>query len=78
MSLKVNKPKKEIAIVEFLKLNNQIMKRRSYKKSNVYQVKENVPLSLRKILELIYEGKCQVSNLLLLKETESHISKYII
>ena len=62
LSLKVNKPKKEIAIVEFLKLNNEIMKRRNYKKSNIFQVKENVPLSLRKILELIYEGKCQVSN----------------
>jgi len=62
LSLKVNKPKKEIAIVEFLKLNNEIMKRRNYKKSNTFQIKENVPLSLRKILELIYEGKCQVSN----------------
>jgi len=45
-----------------LKLNNQIMKRRNYKKANIFQVKENIPLSLRKILELIYEGKCQVSN----------------
>src|SRR5215831_4868600 len=49
LSLKVNKPKKEIAIVEFLKLNNEIMKRRNYKKSNTFQVKENVPFSLRKI-----------------------------
>ena len=62
LSLKVNKPKREVAIVEFLKLNNQIMKRRDYKRSNISQVKENVPLSLRKILELIYEGKCQVSD----------------
>src|SRR5437870_13549132 len=38
------------------------MKRRNYKKANIFQVKENVPLSLRKILELIYEGKCQASN----------------
>jgi hypothetical protein len=62
LSLKVNKPKKEIAIIEFLKLNNEVIRRRLYKKSNASQVKENVPLSLRRILELIYEGKCQVSN----------------
>jgi len=62
LSVKVNKYKKEIAILEFLKLNNEIMKRRNYKKSNTTQVKENVSISLRKILELIYEGKCQVSN----------------
>jgi hypothetical protein len=62
LSLKVNKPKKEIAIIEFLKLNDEIIRRRLYKKTNASQVKENVPLSLRRILELIYEGKCQVSN----------------
>jgi len=62
LSLKVNKPKREIAVVEFLKLNNETMMRRNYKKSNTFQVKENVPVSMRKILELIYEGRCQVSN----------------
>jgi len=62
LSLKVNESKKEIGIVECLKLNNEMMRRRNYKKSNISQVKENIPLSLRKILELIYEGKCQVSN----------------
>lgn len=62
LSLKVNQSKKEVAIVEFLILNNEIMKKRAYKKSNIYFVKENVPAPLRKILELIYQGKCQVSN----------------
>jgi hypothetical protein len=62
LALKVNQSKKEVAIVEFLRLNNEIIKRRSYKKSNTSLVKENVPASLRKILELIYQGKCQVSN----------------
>jgi len=59
---KVNQPKKEVAIVEFLRLNNETMKKRIYKKSNTSLAKENVPASLRKILELIYQGKCQVSN----------------
>jgi hypothetical protein len=62
LASKVNKPKKEVAIVEFLRLNNEIMKKRIYKKTNISLVKENVPASLRKILELIYQGKCQVSN----------------
>ena len=62
LASKVNQSKKEVAIVEFLRLNNEIIKRRSYKKSNTSLVKENVPASLRKILELIYQGKCQISN----------------
>ena len=62
LALKVNQSKKEVAIVEFLRLNNEIMKKRVYKKSNAYLVKENVPAPLRKILEFIYQGKCQVSN----------------
>ena len=62
LSLKVNQSKKEVAIVEFLRLNNEVMKKRAYKKSNTYFVKENVPAPLRKILELIYQGKCQVSS----------------
>jgi hypothetical protein len=62
LSLKVNKSKKEIAVVEFLKLSNETMKRRIYKKPSISQVRENSPSSLRRILELIYEGKCQVSN----------------
>ena len=32
LALKVNQSKKEVAIVEFLRLNNEIIKRRSYKK----------------------------------------------
>ena len=62
LALKVNQSKKEVAIVEFLRLNNEIIKKRIYKKSNTSLVKENVPASLRKILELIYQGKCQISN----------------
>jgi len=62
LSLKVNRPKREIAIVGFLKLKDEIMRRRNYKKLNLLQVKESVPVSLRRILELIYEGRCQVSN----------------
>ena len=62
LASKVNQSKKEVAIVEFLRLNNEIMKKRVYKKSNTSLVKENVPTSLRKILELIYQGKCQISN----------------
>jgi hypothetical protein len=62
LALKVNQSKKEVAIVEFLRLNNEVMKKRAYKKSNTSLVRENVPVSLRKILELIYQGKCQVSN----------------
>ncbi len=62
LALKMNQSKKEVAIVEFLRLNNEIMKKRVYKKSNISLVKENVPASLRKILELIYQGKCQISN----------------
>jgi hypothetical protein len=62
LSKKVNHPKKEVAIVEFLKLNNEMIKKRNYRKSSAYRVRENVPLSLRKILEFIYEGRCQVSN----------------
>jgi hypothetical protein len=62
LSIKVNKLKKEIAIIEFLKLNNETIRKRLYKESNVSQVRGNVPLSLRRILELIYEGKCRVSN----------------
>jgi hypothetical protein len=62
LSKKINQPKKEIAIVEFLKLNNEVMKKRNYRKPSTHRVKENVPLPLRKILELIYEGRCQVSN----------------
>ncbi len=62
LALKVNQSKKEVAIVEFLRLNNEMMKERAYKKSNAFLIKENVPSSLRKILELIYQGKCQISN----------------
>jgi hypothetical protein len=62
LSLTVNKPKKEIAIIEFLKLNNEEVRKRRYKKLNPFQIKENVPTPLRRILELIYEGRCQVSN----------------
>ena len=62
LALKVNQSKKEVAIVEFLRLNNETIKERVYKKSYTPLVKENVPVSLRKILELIYQGKCQVSN----------------
>jgi len=38
------------------------MKKRIYKKSKASLVKENVPASLRKILELIYQGRCQFPN----------------
>lgn len=62
LSLKVNQSKKEVAIVEFLRLTSETMQKRAYKKSNTYFVKENVPVSLRRILELVYQGKCQVSN----------------
>jgi len=62
LSLKVNQSKKEVAIVEFLRLNNEEMKRRVYRKSYTPLAKENTPSPLRKILELIYQGKCQVSN----------------
>lgn len=62
LALKVNQPKMEVAIVEFLRLNNEIMKRRAHKKPSSSLIKENVPASLRKILELIYQGRCQISN----------------
>jgi predicted restriction endonuclease len=62
LSLKVNHPKQEVAIVEFLKLNREEMRRRIYKKPIISIVRENVPASLRKILEIVYKGKCQISN----------------
>ena len=57
-----NSTKQEILKNEFVRLsNNEIKERKSYKKPST-TTRENVPLSLRKILLNLYEGKCQVSN----------------
>ena len=46
---------------EFLRLSNSDIKKRKHITRSITKGKENVPISLRKLLTEVYQGKCQVS-----------------
>jgi len=61
LSLITNKNSKEVLKSEFVRLSNKEVSKRKNKEISKSKINENVPVSLRKILLGLYEGKCQVS-----------------
>lgn len=56
-----NENKSTILKNEYIRLIENKIEKRNWKQINPRLVKENVPTSLRKILQEVYNGKCQVS-----------------
>lgn len=56
-----NKTSEEVIKNEFVRLSNQKVEQRKIKTFAKSKLKENVPVSIRKILLGLYNGKCQVS-----------------
>lgn len=63
----VNKTKiseQDFFIYQYHKIKDIPIKKRAYKNINISKKKENVPPIMRKILESIYGGHCQISDFL--------------
>ncbi len=58
----------EIIRSEFSRLSKERILKRKYNKSRTSNTKEGVPISMRKILMEIYDGKCQISGFGFLKK----------
>ena len=59
---KTNLSEKEIYLNQYVRIKKLPIEKRTYKKTNVAQKKENVPFMMRKILQACYEGKCQLTD----------------
>jgi hypothetical protein len=57
-----NKVSEDVIKSEFVRLANQEITTRKTRVIPKVKTKENVPVSLRKILSELYSGKCQISN----------------
>lgn len=64
-----NKDKVTIVKHEFFRLANDEIKKRKRIKTKPRFIKEDVPKLLRSILELLYEGKCQISGFTFFKKS---------
>ncbi len=63
-----NQSKKEILTGQFLKLKNVAIEKRKYEKVNTTKRKERVPYLMRKILEAVYDGRCQLTSFTFLQQ----------
>ena len=59
---KVNRNKKEILIAQYLAIQDQSFDKRKYTRVNMKQRKERVPALYKRILEEVYQGRCQLSD----------------
>jgi hypothetical protein len=57
-----NTNREQVVKSEFLRLSKQPFEKRLIKPAHLSSIKENVPHSVRKILEEIYQGRCQLTN----------------
>ena len=53
---------KDIMLNEYHRLSAKPIEKRRYKKNSLTKRKVNVPVSIRKLLEEVYQGKCQLTD----------------
>lgn len=53
---------KDIILNEYHRLSSKPVEKRRYKKNSITERKVNVPVSIRKLLEEVYQGKCQLTD----------------